>query len=166
MKTPRSSRTPLLAKGLTVAMPLLLLAGCTMIPALFPVANQHAANWKSTHGVFVMQNGGAATAKTEAGQTCNACHATTAATAKSTGSNAGNSCFTCHPSYPKLKPSGEHAAATWLVDHKTYTHDNGGYNAKQAGITCFQCHGSVKVGVDGKTPSTPYAANSACITCH
>lgn len=149
--------------GVLVAVLLALAAGCTH-SALFPVANQHEADWKHAHGQYVIQAGGASHSKIDNGMTCNICHATASATESSKGSS--QSCFSCHAT----GPSGNPHPVDWRTAHGAFVKAAGDYEkaALKEGVgtgkTCAQCH-TTKMASDGTFPASPAATNS-CFTCH
>jgi len=162
-------RNPLTFIALLVTLGLVV-AGCTLVPQLFPVANQHPAGWRTEHGRVVLSLS-PSTAKVGNGMTCDQCHTTAMATGSATpapskGSNV--TCFSCHSSGSDGSPH----ASDWKMEHGPYVVRSGG--ATESAITnadmgiqnqtCNTCHTVIKNG-DGTIPPSP-KAKSTCFTCH
>lgn len=163
MNTRKPSIVKLLSAAGMLALPLAVVAGCSVFPALFPVANQHPANWEADHGRKVQAAGGWEKATVDNGMTCNKCHTATQAADKSIASSPGASsnCFQCHAG----GPSGNPHLTGWLAEHGSFTNKGGGYKtALVNGKGCNVCHTTQKA-TDGTVPASP-AATTTCYKCH
>ncbi|HEY9857148.1 MAG TPA: hypothetical protein V6D05_15495 [Stenomitos sp.] len=163
------SRIPLKRVAAIAALGLAL-AGCSLVPQLFPVANQHPASWRADHGRAVLGLT-PSTAKVANGMTCDQCHTATMSVdvtvpAPSKGSNL--TCFSCHSD----GPSGSPHPNDWKLSHGPFTVRSGG--VASASITnealdikdqsCNTCH-TVGKNADGTVSPSP-KAKTTCFTCH
>lgn len=163
MITRNSSIVKLVSAAAMMGLPLAIAAGCTVFPALFPVANQHPANWVNDHGRKVQAAGGVEKATVDSGQSCAACHTATQNADSTVDSSKGatNTCYTCHAG----GPSGNPHLSTWKLQHSTFVVKAGGYKVAQVnGKSCNVCHTTEKA-ADGSIPPSP-VGSTTCFKCH
>lgn len=162
MKPRNSSILKTASLAAALGVPLAIVAGCSL-SSLFPVANQHPANWTQDHGRAVQAAGGAEKAKVENGMSCTICHTSTQEAGKAIANSPGASstCYTCHAG----GPSGNPHLSDWKGKHSAFVKNAGGYKlALVNDKSCNICHTAEKAG-DGTIPPSPMASKT-CFTCH
>ncbi len=163
MKTRNTSIIRKISQAALLGLPLAIAAGCSVFPALFPVANQHPANWVDDHGKKVQAMGGPEKATVDNGMSCNVCHTSTQGADKTIAASKGatNTCYTCHAG----GPSGNPHLTGWKAEHGAFTTKAGGYKvALVNGKSCNICHTTEKA-ADGSIPPSP-VGSTTCFKCH
>lgn len=162
MKPRNSSILKTASLAAALGVPLAIVAGCSL-SSLFPVANQHPANWTQDHGRAVQAAGGADKAKVENGMSCTLCHTSTQEAGKAIANSPGASstCYTCHAG----GPSGNPHLSDWKGKHSAFVKNAGGYKLAQVNDkSCNICHTAEKA-PDGTIPPSPMASKT-CFSCH